>query len=337
MGGLIGMLGACAGGKLAKIESSDHAPLPQDVANELQDKFAVKETLDIQASPTPTPRPAKQSVSQKKGKGKKSPPVVEPMAADDAASPPTPAFVWPNRRPSLDPLWIGEQLVYDISYFGVSAGEFTISLEGIKAVNQRKVYHARGVAVSSAVFSVFYRLHDVVESFFDYDGIFSHRFHIVLDESKQTRDSLELNDSEKAQTYYWNRWNHHSRGYTEVKEYKPIPRFSQDSMSAMYYLRTILPIANGQMVTFPVVSEGKFWDAEITALRREEFDSPALGKVRTIVLKPETKYQGILQKRGDSFLWFTDDEHRYMVKMEAKVKIGTVHATLKKVIPGSRP
>ncbi len=336
---------ACAGGQLAKIESSDFATLPPGDTGDLKEKFEIKETLDLPPPPPPAPNPApfpESASAKKKSKRKEKKtaqplPPTPPLAKDEAGPPPLPPFEWPKRRPTKDPLWLGEQLVYDISYFGVSAGEFTMAVEGYKTINGRKVYHTKGVAISSSVFSVFYRLNDMVESFLDYEGLFSHRFHIVLDETKQTRDSLELNDSEKSQTYYWNRWNHKTRGYSEVKEFKPIPRFPQDSMSAMYYLRMILPISDGQMVTFPVVSEGKYWDAEITALRREEFNSPALGKVRTIVLKPETKYQGILQKRGDSFLWFTEDEHKYMVKMEAKVKIGTVHATLKRIIPGTPP
>ena len=49
-----------------------------------------------------------------------------------------------------------------------------------------------------------------------------------------------------------------------------------------------------------------------------------LGKVRAVVVKPETKYQGVLQKRGDSFLWLSGDERRFPLRLEAKVKIGAI-------------
>ena len=49
-------------------------------------------------------------------------------------------------------------------------------------------------------------------------------------------------------------------------------------------------------------------------------DTP-VGRVNTIVVKPETRYQGVLQKKGDSFLWLTDDDRRYIIRLEAKVKI----------------
>ena len=71
-------------------------------------------------------------------------------------------------------------------------------------------------------------------------------------------------------------------------------------------------------------------------VRRETMDTP-MGKVQTVVLKPETKYQGVLQKRGDSFIWLTDDHRRILVRLEAKVKIGTVIAALKKAEAGLSP
>jgi hypothetical protein len=230
---------------------------------------------------------------------------------------------------------VGEKLVYSISYFGVSAGDFTLEVYPFKMLGDRKVYHLHGNAVSSAVFSLFYRLNDVVESFVDYEGLFSHRFHVVLDETKQKRDSLELYDSEKKQTYYWNRWHHKTNGYSETKEYKPIEPFSQDSMSALYFVRT-LPLPTGSVVSFPVVSEGKSWEAVCTVLRREMMDTP-MGEVQAIVIRPEMKYQGLLKKTGDSFLWLTDDSRRIPIRLEAKVKIGTVVAQLKRAELGTSP
>jgi hypothetical protein len=195
------------------------------------------------------------------------------------------------------------------------------------------VYHIRGDAVSSKLFSLFYRLNDMVETFIDYEGMFSHKFHMVLDETKQTRDSLELYDFKKGQTFYWNRWNHKTKGYSEKKETKPIQPYSQDSLSSLYYLR-VAPLTVGNVFTFPVVSESNTWEAVITVVRKELLRTKPFGKISTVVVKPETKFQGVLQKKGDSFIWLTDDEHRYVVRLEAKVRIGTVVATLKSVEPG---
>lgn len=342
------ILHGCAGGPLSRI---GEAELPSELPKELQDKFEVKE-INPEAAASPTPAAAnaskKKELRKKAKKTKPAEPAPVPIAGLPPAAPVAPVapiagaspapeepFSYPSRRPKKEAIWIGEKQVYGLSYFGVEAGDFTLEILPFKTVGDRKVYHARGKAVSSSVFSMFYRVNDMVETYVDFDGIFSHRFHIELDETKQTRNSLELNDSEKGQSFYWNRWNRKAKGYIEIKEFKEIPRFPQDSLSALYFLRT-QPLPPGAVLTFPVVSEGKWWEAVITVLRREILDTP-MGKIPTVVLRPDTKYQGILQKKGESFIWLSDDDRRVLVRLEAKVRIGTVVAQLKKMEPGTEP
>ena len=91
-----------------------------------------------------------------------------------------------------------------------------------------------------------------------------------------------------------------------------------------------LPLNVGDSYKFPVVSLGNCWMAEIDVVRKEYIDTP-FGRKRTIVVRPETGYRGIAAKTGDSFIWFTDDEKRYPIRMDAKVKIGTIVAALKSI------
>jgi hypothetical protein len=92
----------------------------------------------------------------------------------------------------------------------------------------------------------------------------------------------------------------------------------------------------GAVFSAPIISEAKYFEAVCTVLRKERMSTP-MGPMDTFVIKPEMKYQGILKKSGDSFLWLTDDDRRMPVRLEAKVKIGTVVASLKAVTPGEPP
>ena len=305
--------------------------LPSDLPKEMKEKFEVRDLAAAAAVAVESQEVSSKGKTKRKQKTSKK----EDQEGRFLAKISHKNFVYPNRRPIKDPIWIGEKLHYSISYLGVPAGELTLEILPFKKVGNRKAYHVRGEAASSAVFSIFYRLHDIVESYIDYEGFFSHRFHLLLDETKQTRDALELNDSEKRQTYYWNRWHPKNAEFRETQETGPIEPFSQDSVSALFYLRA-LPLLVGSVVTIPVVSEGKTWEAICNIVRREEMDTP-LGKSSTIVIQPDTKFHGILKKNGDSFLWLTDDERRFPVRLEAKVKIGTVVASLKKVELGTPP
>lgn len=342
----------------SRIEPAEE--LPQDLPTEIHAKFQVHEEEAESSEPPlaqPTPEPVKKAVAQTKPSQKKLKPTssVKPVAAkgpkkaaqavarNTALSPesngeeaaPAQPITYPLRRPVKDPIWVGEKHVFEITYFGMPAGEVSLEVMPHKVINERKVYHVVGHAVSSKAFGLFYKLDDTIQTFFDYDSLFSHRFQMELNESKQTKNSIELNDTEKSRSYFWNRWNHHKKGYIEVKKFFPMAPFSQDTLSALYYLRT-LPLQNGKVYTFPVISEGKSWEAVVTVLGREKITTPN-GEKMTIKLKPETKFQGILKKRGDSFLWLTDDARRTVVKLEAKVKLGTVVTELKSFKPGQRP
>lgn len=297
--------------------------LPSDLPKELREQFMIE--------PTPFAAPSSGA--------------AEPQGKADATATRAPeakktkskksAFEYPVRRTSVDPIWVGEKQHFEISYFGVVAGSFTLSALPFKEINKRKVYHIHGHAQSTKFFSLFYRLDDVVESFFDYEGLFSHRFHLILDESKQTRNSLELYDSEKRKTYYWNRWNHHAKGYTETKQFFPMDPFPQDSISALYYIRT-QPLPDGALLKFTIMSEGKPISTAAKVLRRETVDTP-MGRKKAIVIQPETGFTGVLKKEGESFIWLTDDDRRFILRLEAKVRIGKVVAVLKSTEPGTPP
>jgi len=310
------ILQSCATQPIGGINTSED--LTKELPSDLQQKFSLK---DVEPEDVLENEPTSRNKSEKKSKKVK----IQKQA-----------FVYPNRRPNRpDPVWKGEKLVYELTYFGVAAGDFTLETLPLKEMNGRTVYHFFGRAVTAKFFEMFYKVDDTVESFFDYEGLFSHRFHLKLNESKQTRDALELYDSEKRQTFYWNRWNHWKKGYIESKDYKDMEPFPQDSISAIYYLR-FLPFEIGKSQKFNVVTEGKTWEAEAHYLRNEVIDTP-FGETKTIVLRPQTRFEGVLKETGKSLFWVTDDDRRILVRIEAKVKIGSVVARLKEAHLGTPP
>jgi hypothetical protein len=310
---LLFLVACSSASRVSKIE-----PASKELPKELLSKF---EVLEASSTPAPTPSEKPEKRKKKTRKSKKKEPEV---------------FTIPDRRGKIDPVWVGEKQVLEVTYIGLAAGDFTMEALPIKKIADRNVYHLKGTVKSSAVLNLFYRLDDMIESFWDFEGLFSHRFHMSLDETKQTRDVLELYDSEKKKAFYWNRRNQPDKPPVESKEYFDMPQFVQDSFTAIYYVRT-LPLEMGKVYTFPVVSEGKGWDCVLTVIRHEMMDTP-LGKRNTIVVRPQTRYNGVMkQEHGDSFIWLTDDDRRFVVRLEAKVKIGSVAAQLKEVVLGEQP
>jgi hypothetical protein len=346
---VLGFLPSCVNGQMPPRQVLSE--LPVDLPREMRERFDIKDADSIGVTSRSNENKnlsiaeiSIKPVQQKKDSDLKGRLKIE-KSADQSASAEmksdlpsrslSSGAAYPQRHSNSDPIWVGERLIYTISYLGIPAGEVHLEVLPFKKMNSRKVFHFFGHATSAPLFGLFYRLNDTIESFVDYEGIFSHRLHLALDEKKQQRDSIELFDSEKKQTFYWSRWEYPDHSKKEVKETAAIAPFVQDSLSSLYYLRTI-PLEPNAVVSFPMVSEGKSSEVVCTVVRRESYRSP-LGVGTAIVVRPEVKYGGVLKKTGDSFIWYTDDDRRFPVRMEARVRLGTIVAELKEIVIGSTP
>jgi hypothetical protein len=309
------------------------------VPKNLVDQFAVHESVQGSAQktakadlPSAPAEPALTAKTESGGQGKsngkttkatkKAKKMKEPVV--EASKAPAPV---PNRW-TMPPFFKeGERTVFDITYFGATAGKLELEVLPQKIVSERSSYHFRAIASSTSVFSLFYRVNDVAESFMDSTGLFSHKFSLKLDESRQTRDVLELYDQQKRKAYYWSKWDLSGKPrQNEQSEIDLVP-FTQDGLSSFFYVRT-LPLELGKTYDFPMVNNGKLRTVRVTALRKEELTT-RMGDFHAIVVKPEVVLDGVLQSYGDSFIWISDDADRQILKIDAKIKVGSVIAYLR--------
>jgi hypothetical protein len=332
---LLHTLTACAG------PTRNPPPLASNkdlgVPDKLADQF---EAHDVGTAPVPAPKapepppsePVKETKKGKKGKKEKVAKGTRGKKGDKAAKDSSaPAAAMPAEIPnrwSMAPFFKeGERTVFDITYFGATAGQLELDVLPEKVVADRPTFHFRAIASSTSVFSLFYRVNDVAESFMDTTGLFSHKFSIKLDESRQTRDVLELYDQSKRKAYYWSKWNMSGKPEQDDKSEIDLVPFTQDGLSSFFYVRT-LPLELGKSYEFPVVNNGKLRTVRVTAVRKENLTT-RMGEFPTIVVKPEVVLDGVMQSYGDSFMWVSDDKDRQILKIDAKIKVGSVIAYLR--------
>jgi len=332
------LLSSCASPPLQKLVSSDE--LKSEVPTDFRQQMDAKDipVVDVQSS-----RKSEESQpieTSKKGvkKGRvvkvgreKNDSHSSGLSKSTVAGAGVDFFV--PRQMALNPILIGEKHIFDVSYLGVVAGDCDMEVAPFKEIEGRKVYHIKGVSRSGPVFSMIYRINDEMESFFDAESLASYRFHIMFNESRFTGDAIQLVEPRKKKTFFWSRTNHTSNGFKEKKYEEDTTGWVVDSFAAVYFIRT-LELKDGDIIKFPLVSEGKQLEGRVQVLGRESFDAP-FGKVRAIKMKIDADYQGRFKKRGDSFLWLTDDEKRYVLRMDASVKLGSVRANLRQIIPGT--
>lgn len=304
-------LAACASSPPPSVVANDKE---FEVPTALADKFEVKDEGAIPVAPAPVAEPAKPT---KKGKGKKAVKTSAPVKVEQ----------WANRWQGEPFFQVGERYRFDITYFGATAGELQMEIMPQKVVADRPVYHVRANAKTTSVFSLFYSMNDVAESFMDATGLFSHKFSLKLDESLQQRDVLELYDQKKNKVHYWSKLDHKKKGKKQEQFEIPTQPYTQDGISAFYYLRT-LPLAEGGVYEFPVVTNGKLRQVRVTVVRKETIKTK-IGEIPAIVVKPEVVLDGVLKSYGDNFVWISDDSRRIILKIDAKIKVGSIIAYLR--------
>ncbi|MCK4237348.1 MAG: DUF3108 domain-containing protein, partial [Candidatus Krumholzibacteria bacterium] len=162
-----------------------------------------------------------------------------------------------------------------------------------------------------------FKVRDRVESFIDYDNLFSLRFEKHLREGKFRRDEKVRFDQKNHIAIY------------DDKEFRIAPN-TQDFLLALYYIRT-LHIDVGQAVALANHTSGKNYPIYIRVLRRERV-SVIAGEFDCIVVEPVLQTPSIFEQKGKLTIWLTDDKVRMPVLMQSKVLIGSFEAVLKEYV-----
>jgi len=213
---------------------------------------------------------------------------------------------------------IPERFEYDLTWAGVKAG--TSTLEITASGNDIKIV---STARSADWVSVFYTVDDRVESNLKKNPhlLFVGQpvnYRIKVREGRHRRDK-EVIFKQSGKVVYIDHLNN-ERHELEV------PSSIFDPLSSFYFFRT-LPLEVGKSLYVTIFDSKKVWNVEVQVLRKERVSIPS-GTFDTFVIRPLMKSEGIFYKKGDIYIWLTDDEKRIPVKLQTKVAVGSITATL---------
>ena len=214
---------------------------------------------------------------------------------------------------------IPEKFVYDLTWTGIKAG--TASLEITDSYDKVKI---ATTARSASWISVFYTVDDRIESTLLKNSSYSvigqpANYRVKIREGRHRRNKEVVFDHNNKKATYIDYIKN------ERKDYE-LPSSAFDPISSFYYIRS-LRLVVGESVFVTIFDSKKVWDVEVQVLRREKVATPQ-GTFDTIMVKPILKSEGIFFGKGDIFIWLTDDVKHIPVKMQTKVAVGSVTATL---------
>jgi hypothetical protein len=232
------------------------------------------------------------------------------------------AGVWKAFKPVVE---VGEKFTFKVGFLGLTVGHIQMETLPDAEINEEEVFHFKARMRSARYYSYIYTLDDSIESYVSKKSFTPLKYLLLQRESGQTVDDLQLFDRDELKTYhFYKRLKKGKRKKNELE--KPIPFYFQDSYSALHFVRG-LPFNIGDKYKFPIVTRGKIWILDIFVEKIETIE--VNGKdVKAYRLNAETRFPGVLEKKGDILFWYSADDQKKLMKFEAEVKIGSVSGEL---------
>ncbi|MEE8484164.1 MAG: DUF3108 domain-containing protein [Nitrospinota bacterium] len=211
----------------------------------------------------------------------------------------------------------GEKLVYEGTWLGISAGRVEanvdeVYIDGIKLI--RFSLHA----YTTGVMNTFWTADDHFDSYWNPQKRLPRRLEVIIRESNTKKDkTIDFFHGTKT-------------AIVKINERDPVEKelnpAAQDFFSSGYFIRMQNLIVR-QNITFPIFEDNKNYDARIEVIKKERI-SILGGEVDTIMIKPILKLEGAMQKRGQLWVWLTDDEQRVPAKLRLKMFFGSIYLKL---------
>lgn len=291
---------------------------------------AVAQTPDASAAKAPTPPPPPPPKPKPKKSSKK-------QVVSEKRQPPLEngtGFEGNKRRPTRSPYRVGEKVVHAVRYFKVTAGELAMEVKPYKYVNGRKSYSFVTSLKSSSTFSTFYTVDDWAETLVDFETLLPSVYTLHVKESGQLREGRAFFDQDNHKVKFWEKKVTKKKGMQEVNKEVDMAAYSQNVYSAAYYMR-IFNYEVGQEYAFSVAEQDDNVVFKGKVLRKEVLETD-VGTFNAIVIQPTFELKGFFKPVGDIFMWLSDDDRRYVLRIESAIKIGTLVSEVISIEPGSK-
>ncbi len=212
----------------------------------------------------------------------------------------------------------GERLTYAISWMGITAASAVLEVSPTSPQQGHTMLRLLTTATSSPFVSKIYPVDNRVESLVDADTLSPQRLLF------RRREGKRKNDFDVT-------FNHAQGTVLGTKDGQPftiaIPPGTQDSISCLYYIRSVPSLQPGFSQVMTVHHDKKNYRLEVRIEGIEKVKGP-WGEVEAIRALAIMPFQGIFLNKGNIRVWFTNDARRIPVKMKAKVVIGSIVANL---------
>jgi hypothetical protein len=240
-------------------------------------------------------------------------PLLPPRAKGPAPLSPPSAPAARRERPV--PFKVGETLVYDVSWSTyLTAGSATVTVRDKRSSFDSVAYYIVAEGRPTALLSKLYTLYYKADSLLDAYTLLPQRGSLYSEEGGRRRmKSTRFDQSGKSAHF-------EMKTATLMTKELQVPAFAQDSLSAVYVMRS-LPLRDKLKLVMPVVDGDDVYRVQIAVTGHENVTTP-LGQFLAWKITPTImNAKGTPQGRGLS-IWISDDARKLPLKLEAEMPVG---------------
>jgi len=237
-----------------------------------------------------------------------------------------------GRRPIQDPFRVGEKVIHTVSWSKINAGGLSFEVNPFANVNGRKSYQYQMRIWSNSFFSSIYSVDDKLISLVDYETLVPSVFTLHVQHTTELKEARAFFDERNHVATYWEKKVTKEDGEKEKKIQWSILDFSQNVYSALFYMRTF-QWKVGQTNQFRVADNNENLVFKAKAIRKEKIKTE-VGTFDSIVIQPQVELKGIAKPVGDIFIWLSDDDRKFILRIESKIKVGTFVTEISELDPG---
>ncbi len=216
----------------------------------------------------------------------------------------------------------GQRFSILMTYLGMTAGELTFAVKNPVVLNGRKAYHFQIEARTLKIFEMIYKVNNTVNTYADYETLVPYSYELDVQETKKVRQARAIFDNKAKEVRYWEKQYSKDDGLKKIEEVWPLQKNAQNAFSAQFYMRTL---------DFSDKKSKELWITHnkenlrvVMNYMGEELVKNKVGEFDCVIVKPTLFLNDKEKPMGDVLYWITKDERKIIVKLEAKIKIGSL-------------
>jgi len=217
----------------------------------------------------------------------------------------------------------GEWLKFRMHYAFLNASYATLHVKNAK-IGDRTVYHVVGHGSTTGLASLFFKVDDNYESYFDKENGRPYRFVRKINEGGYTKD-VEINfDYEKDNALLNDKKNKKKLNF-ELQD------GIHDLISAFYFLRNnydAKDLVEGESIELKLL----FDDDGVFNFKLKYFGTEVLrtkyGKVECLKFRPLVQSGRVFKEQESLSLWVSNDDNKIPIRIKADLAVGAIKADL---------